>query len=349
MTAPASSLPLKLAVAWSLLVIYASLFPFSGWRDAGLTPLAFLTTAWPRYFTGFDIAVNLLAYLPLGLFWAAALLEHLPPSGAFFTALAIGSGLSFCVEVVQNYLPSRVPSNLDFASNTLGVALGALAGGLWGRTLLDGGRLYRWRQQRFIPGTSGDFGLMLLALWLLTQLNPENILFGSGNLRNLIGLPPALPFEAARFNRFELAMAVLQTFGVASIGALLARRRSFRWPLALIAAGLAVKSAAFLALMQGLHGLVWATPATLGGLALGLALWGAAMALTPGLRRAMAALSLMLASVLANLMPDNPYFADTLRVWQQGHFLNFNGLTHLASAVWPYFALLWLMLSRSER
>jgi hypothetical protein len=68
-----------------------------------------------------------------------------------------------------------------------------------------------------------------------------------------------------------------------------------------------------------------------------------------GTRQALAALALMLAAVLANLMPDNPYLENTLRVWQQGHFLNFNGLTRLASSLWPFLALPWLMMSRSDK
>jgi len=344
-----SNLPLKLASAWTALIVYASLYPFSGWHDTGISPFAFLAAGWPRYLSGFDLTVNLLAYLPLGLFWAAAGLRRLSPAVAFLAAWCLGSGLSLAIEALQNYLPSRVSSNLDFACNALGAGLGALIGSGWGGALLDGGRLHRWRQQRFMAGASGDFGLMLLALWLLMQLNPENILFGSGDLRSLFGLPPALPFEAARFTRFELVSVAAQTLGVALLAARLARRRPFALPLTLIAAGLAIKSAAFLVLMQGMQGLVWATPGTLGGLAAGLALWGAAMALAPGVRRVAAALALMLASALANLMPDNPYLADTLRVWQQGHFLNFNGLTRLVGALWPYLALSWLMLSRSER
>lgn len=349
MTARESNLPLKLAVGWTLLTLYASLYPLSGWRDVGISPFAFLAAGWPRYFTGFDLSVNLLAYLPLGLFWTTAALKRLPPVLACALAQLLGAGLSLGVEAAQSYLPSRVPSNLDLACNTLGTSCGALLGWRWGRSLLDGGRLHRWRNDRFMPGASGDFGLLLIALWLLSQLNPETILFGSGNLRSLIGLPPALPFEAARFGRFELAVVAMQTLGVGLIGARLARRHPFRLPVALIAVGLMIKSAAFLVLMMGMHGLAWATPASLGGLAFGLVLWGVVMTLAPGLRLAMAAVALMLATVLVNLMPDNPYHVDSLRIWQQGHFLNFNGLTRLVSALWPFLALPWLMLSRSER
>lgn len=350
MTARASSnLPLKLAGAWTLLVAYGSLYPFAGWQNTGVDPLAFLTAGWPRYFTTFDLAANVLAYLPLGFFWTAALIRHMAPILALGLALIIGTGLSLGVEIWQNYLPSRVPSNLDFACNSSGTLIGALLGLAGGRTLLDGGRLHRWRERRFLPGAGGDAGLLLVAFWLMTQLNPESLLFGSGNLRGMLGLPTALDFAAERIRSFELATVAAQTVAIALIGARLARAHPFLFPLALILLALVVKSAALFVLMQGVHGLAWATPGTLAGLALGLLLWGAAMAFAPAVRQAIAALALMVAAVLVNLMPDNPYLEDTLRVWQQGHFLNFNGLTRLATALWPFFALPWLMLTRSER
>ncbi|MFN3884913.1 MAG: VanZ family protein, partial [Rhodocyclaceae bacterium] len=344
-----SNLPLKLAAVWTLLIAYGSLYPFSGWQATGVDPLAFLMAGWPRYFTAFDLAANLLAYLPLGFFWTAALIRRLAPILALGLALLIGAGLSLGVEIVQNYLPSRVPSNLDFACNTVGALLGAILGLAGGRALLDGGRLHRWRAQHFLAGAHGDAGLMLVALWLLGQLDPASLPFGNGNLRSLIGLPTAFEFEANRIRNFELATVAAQTLAVALIGARLARRHPFMFPVGLILLALLVKSVALTVLMQGIGGLAWATPGTLAGLALGLLMWGSAMALPAGARQAIAAISLMLATVLANLMPDNPYLEDSLRVWQQGHFLNFNGLTRLVSASWPFLALPWLMLSRSER
>ena len=75
-----------------------------------------------------------------------------------------------------------------------------------------------------------------------------------------------------------------------------------------------------------------------------------AAAQLPGrIRQALAALSLMLATALVNLAPENPYYTAILQVWHQGHFLNFNGLTRLTSALWPFLALPWLMLLRKEK
>jgi VanZ family protein len=344
-----SRLPLYLAGAYTLLALYGSLYPFTGWRDSGIDPFAFLTAAWPRYFTAFDLVANTLAYLPLGFLWATVLVPRLSAPVVFALAVLTGGVLSLGVETAQNFLPSRVPSNLDLACNTAGGLLGAAAGLRWGRHLLDGGRLHAWRERRFLAGITGDRGLLLVMLWLLTQLNPETFLFGNGNLRGLFDLPAAFDFEAGRFIGLEMATVAAHTLAFALLGSRLALNHPVLLPLALLGAAMAVKSFAIMLLMQSVHGFAWLTPGTLGGLALGVLLWTGALIRPTGERQALAAMALMLATVLANLMPDNPYLENTLRVWQQGHFLNFNGLTRLASSLWPFLALPWLMQLRSER
>lgn len=344
-----STLPFQLAGIYTLLALYGSLYPFSGWRDSGIDPFDFLALAWPRYTTGFDLVTNVLAYLPLGFLWATAWILRIGRIPGLLATAVLVILMSLGVETVQNYLPSRVPSSLDLACNTLGGLLGATAGLIWGRELLDGGRIHAWRAHRFLGGPTGDIGLVLLGLWFLTQLNPETFLFGNGNLRSLLGLPASLPFEASRFFELELITVAAQTLAIALVGTRLAANHPVLLPLALITAALVVKSLALMVLVESLAGFAWVTPGTLGGLAIGLGLWAGAHRLDPRLRQAIAALALMVAVVLANLMPDNPYLEQTLRVWRQGHFLNFNGATRLVSSLWPFLALPWLMLSRSER
>lgn len=343
-----SRLPFYLAAAYTLLALYGSLYPLSGWRDTGADPFTFLSAGWPRYFTVFDLGANVLAYVPLGFLWAAVLAARLPALAVLMLAVLLCGLLSFGVELLQNYLPSRVPSNLDLLSNTAGGVLGTLAGLRWARDLLDGGRLHRWRERRFLAGTTGDRGLLLLALWLLAQLNPETFLFGNGNLRSLLGLPAAFAFEAGHFIEMEMATVTAHTLAIALIAGRLARNRPVLFACVVIGAAMLVKSLALMVLMQGTHGLSWLTPGTLGGLMLGFVLWLGTLNLALAERQALAAMALMLATVLANLMPDNPYLEDSLRVWQQGHFLNFNGLTRLTSSLWPFLALPWLMLSRRD-
>jgi len=112
---------------------------------------------------------------------------------------------------------------------------------------------------------------------------------------------------------------------------------------ALIAAALVVKILAFAILMRAEHVFAWLTPGAQLGLAAGVVLAMAALCLPRTARLALAAVLLMAATVLVNLAPPNPYLAATLKVWEQGHFLNFNGLTRLVSAAWPFAAFGYLV------
>ena len=65
-----------LSGAYSVLVVYASLYPFSGWRDQGIAPWEFLASPWPKYWTWFDLAANVCGYVPLGFLLALSLLRR---------------------------------------------------------------------------------------------------------------------------------------------------------------------------------------------------------------------------------------------------------------------------------
>jgi hypothetical protein len=119
--------------------------------------------------------------------------------------------------------------------------------------------------------------------------------------------------------------------------------------LVVVAGALAVKVAAFAMLMRAHDVLAWLTPGAQHGLALGLLAALAAMALPRVMRLALAAVLLMAAAVLVNLAPPNPYLAASLKLWQQGHFLHFNGLTRLVSALWAFVALGYLIYLAGRR
>jgi VanZ family protein len=342
-----SPLALYLAVAYALLTAYASLHPLAGWRDTGAPALDFLAAAWPRYYTGFDLAANILAYVPLGFLLVPALQARLGIAAAALLAALAGAGLSLGLETLQNFLPSRVPSNIDLACNGIGAMVGAAAGMNWGRELTDGGRLHRLRMRLVVHGHVADFGLVLLGLWLLAQLNPELLLFGTGDLRTLLELPP-LPYSAQRFAVIEAGVTAAGTLAAGLVCWSLLREHN-RWlPMALLAAALAVKAFASMLLVSAAQFAHWITPGNMAGLATGAVALLAATWLPPLAQRMLAALALLFATALVNLAPENPYLTASLAVWQQGHFLNFNGLTKLVSSLWPFAALPYLMLPRPK-
>jgi VanZ family protein len=343
----ASSLVRILFAVYALLVVYASLYPLEGWRDPGASPLAYLGAALPRYVSGLDILVNVLGYLPFGYLCVAALQQRLQRGAALAAATLAALSLSLVLEALQSYLPARFPSNLDVACNAAGAMLGAaLALVLLPR--LGGQRL---RERDFLPGPGIDFGLVLIALWLFVQLNPVTLLFGAGDLRPLLAPGPGRSYAPEFFIRIEAFVAGANLVAVGLLlSALVAPGRPARaMQVALIAAALAVKTAAYAVLMQSELVFAWLTPGAQAGIAAGLVVALAAAALPRTAQLVLAAVLVMTATVLVNLAPTNPYLTATLKVWQQGHFLNFNGLTRLVGALWPFAALGYLIFLAARR
>lgn len=338
-----------LAAVWAALAAYASLYPFAGWRDSGGDPLAFLLGAWPRYFTAFDLATNVLAYVPLGFFLGVAFRRWLTIPLSVVAAFLAGTLLSGVLETVQNYLQTRVPSNLDLVSNSAGALLGAVAAARWGNLVMEYSRLQRLRDRFFANRRGTDSGLILLGFWLLSQLEPTLISFGTGELRRLLDLPAAQPFSAERFRVIEALITITGLMSAFMMASLLATPRYHRvLPLVVFGLVLGVKTLAY-ALMQGpAYALTWATPGTVAGIAIALVLGFATTRLVVSLQRMVAALSILVATVMVNLAPSNPYLEHAAQVWNPGQFLSFHGATLFIAALWPFVALIWLMLISTE-
>lgn len=342
------ALPRHLAFAYAALVVYASLHPFTGWRDLGLSPFAFLEGGWPRYWTGFDLAINVLAYLPLGFLVALALRRKLGSLGGAVLALLLGALLSFALESLQSWLPTRVPSNVDLACNSAGAGLGALLALLFGERLAR--RAAAWRHL-LAASAHAELGVVLLGIWLLTQLSPETQLFGTGDLRQLLELTPAVPYAADSFFLIEAAITACHLLAIGLFARTLLGARIAPAPVLFnfILCALIVRTLAAAVLAPPQDALAWLTP----GAGLGIAVGGAALALALLLpdpwRIALAALALMAGAALVNLAPANPYSAAALATWRQGHFFNFNGLTRIAASLWPYIALPYLTMSVRRR
>ncbi|HEY8856754.1 MAG TPA: VanZ family protein [Rugosibacter sp.] len=341
---PHTPLMFYFGLGYTVLIVYASLYPFSGWQSSGISPFDFFFAGWPRYTTTFDLLINVAAYIPLGFFLATALRPRVASKHAWWLAVLAAAGLSFVLEFTQNYLPSRVASNLDWAGNTCGAFLGALPGALWRRQLIDNLRHTHWPDH----GQSVELGFVLLGLWLLTQLDPTTVLFGAGDLRSLLPLLNTQPFSAAGFVRIESLIAASGLLAMLLMASLIApphQRRLF--PLLLLAVGLAAKSLAFALMTHPQTALAWATPGGLMGSLAGGLLWLVALALPLNWQRLLAALALLAASIMVNLAPVNPYLENLQNVWNPGQFLNFHGLTHFITLLWPYLALPWFALHRT--
>lgn len=334
-----------LALAWLGLIIYGSLHPFAGWRDTGGSPFDFLEGGWPRYWTSFDLAANVVVYLLLG-FCLTLALRGLPGRySAPVVAALLAAATSLGLEATQSWLPSRVPSNVDLACN----ALGGLLGALWAQRL--GPRIFlriaAWQHRLIAPIPHAELGLTLLGLWLLIPLSPETLLFGAGDLRQALGLTGAVPFAAPSFVLIEASITGVNALAVGLIVRLLCVRTALAYlavPL-FILLGLLVRTLAAAILVGPGEAFTWWTPGAEIGLLLAAGGLAIAIALPATARLILAALALMAGAILVNLAPPNPYSAAALAVWRQGHFLNFNGLTRWIATLWPFLTLPFLLLT----
>lgn len=346
-----SPLARYLLAAYVLLVVYGSLHRFSGWRNLGTSPFAFIAAHWPPYVTGFDIGANVIAYVPLGLLGVLAVAPRLVGARAWIATVLGGIALSFTMESLQAYLPDRIQSNVDLVANALGAMIGATIGAMAAKWLARHGGLYALRDELFHHGRQTDLGLVLIGLWLFALLNPETLLFGNGDLRDLFESLPSDLHPAELFVRIEGTVTAANLVAVALITGALTPSRAARWRLvvALLVVACLIRSAAFATLFRPADMFAWLTPGALWGGAIGVALALPAMFLSRRTAIALAGVLLMAATVLVNVAPENPYLANSLQVWRQGHFLNFNGLTRIVSTLWPFAALVFLLLVTRRR
>jgi VanZ family protein len=348
-------------LAYLCLIIYASWFPFSGWHNQGLSPLIFLeTTSMPRYWTKFDAIINVVGYIPLGTLIVYALYPRIKNFWALLIAAASGLLVSGTMEAVQTYLPTRVSSNLDFYTNAVGCAIGGLIGVLTVRRLLDRSQLQRLRQAWFAPHASQ--GLVLLALWPLAQIYPQNFLYGLGQLLPILSdwLSQLLDMEIDLGNmirpdveltveQYWLSETIITACGMVGAGLTLLcllRKPSPRGLLVatMIASAILVKGLATALLFSPENAFVWVTPGAEGGFLIG-AIMLAGLAYAPHVaQRRLAITTLLLGLAIINTTPANPYFVATLQTWVQGKFLNFNGAAQFLSLLWPFFAVWFLWL-----
>ncbi|AEG91387.1 VanZ family protein [Ramlibacter tataouinensis] len=358
-----------LAHAYAALIVYASLYPFADWRDQGIAPWEFLASPLPRYWTGFDVAANTVGYAPLGFLLALGFLRRHRDAprrntGAIALATLVGAGLALAMEALQTYLPSRVPSNVDFALNAAGTLGGAVAaGGLELAGAID--RWGRFRQRWFVAEARG--ALVLLALWPFALLFPASVPLGLGQVFERLETALAewlldtpflewLPVRDVELQPLvpgaEMVCVALGTLIPCLLGYSVMQSISRRAVLAGVAVTAGVLATALSAALSWgpVHAWAWLSLPVRLGLVVGLAL---ALVLLPLPRRGCAALVLLALVVhlsLLNQAPASAYFADTLAAWEQGRFIRFNGLAQWLGWLWPYATLVYVLVrvSRAE-
>lgn len=352
-----------LALVYTALIIFASLFPFEGWRAQGIAPWEFLVAPLPHYWTGFDVGINVAGYAPFGFLLALGFTRSGWPRSAVPLAFVIGTVLSLLMEFLQIYLPKRVSSNLDLLLNSAGILLGAVtAAGLERLGALD--HWSRFRARWFARDARG--ALVLLALWPWALLFPAAEPFGLGQvierleavLDDLFDGTPFYDWLPVRQVPLEALSPAVEALCVGlgllapcllafSVARQPARRVALLLSAAVIGVGVTALSSA---LSWGpSHAWAWLSAPARAGIVLGLLFAAAAIGLR---QRACAVLLLVVISLhlaLLNDAPTSAYFAQTLVDWEQGRFIRFYGLGQWLGWLWPYVTLVYVLQRASRR
>lgn len=342
-----------LAAAYLLVVVYASLQPFRGWRSPPPEVLYFLGAPWPRFITLQDVAINLAAYVPLGLLLSIGYGARYGAAQGVVAAALTSALLSLAMETAQMFLPSRIASNVDLLANSLGALLGAMAAPLLAPSRVLGGKLHAARHRLFLEGMAPDAGAVVVFLWLVTQFHTTAPLFGSGNLRSTFDLPAPLGHTPWLAFSSEMIIVLLNLLGVGLLLCALLRDGARVLPHvigAVIGVALAVKVFTAVALVQASSPFSWLTPGALAGLTAGCLLLYALARLPRPAQLGLSAACIVSAALAINLAPDNPYQTVPPRLLSKGagHVLNFSGIVRAISELWPLLATGFLLYALSS-
>lgn len=342
-------LPHALALLYGAAIAYASLQPFAPWlAPADGTPFWPLAP-WPPRWTRFDVLANVLAYLPFGLF-VALTPRRATPAARAARALAIGMTLSFGLETLQMFLPSRDANVIDCVANATGTLLGAFGAAIIVRSEQTRALLSAFRNRVFLPGMLGDVGIALLAVWLAAQINPGIPLFAVTFDADALPVALAAGATAVHPDRaavvIEAAQSALQLTGVGLFLVLLLRDRRHVGGavLLLIGAALLVKGVSAMLLLKPAVWEAWLKPGVSIGIAAGLLILLCIVFMPRPVQLAACATALLASLLLPVLVADVSLTRASLTLfsWRYGHLLNFNGLTQSMLLAWPLAVAVWL-------
>lgn len=163
--------PASLSLYITVLVL-GSLHPLASWQWPEVTNWFSSFEKETRYTPYNDLIINFLIYIPLGLVSCIVLRKRLDNWQLFFAACFSLAILSFTIEFLQLFIPSRAQSFVDFGMNTAGAGFGVLLYFIFSRENPIGLAIHDWRYNLFARGRYIDLGLLAIAAWGMAELNP---------------------------------------------------------------------------------------------------------------------------------------------------------------------------------
>jgi VanZ family protein len=326
-------------VVWALLLAYASLYPVIPLRPpSGELVAAFF--ARPRYITGFDIALNVLAYVPLGTLACLQFLQRGNAKGAsIMKAALLGAAFSFAMECAQLFIPTRIASIYDVMANGAGALAGALvfADPWYSVATRPLGRL---RDRLVIEGEWGDAGLVLAMLWIIAQHNPALPFFGAGNI--VTGDDDS---SAATILQWLGVSFSICGFGLFISALLRGPQGALRVTVVLLSIALWLKFVAASFMLQPHFAEDWLSVGRIIGLVAGIAMLFPLRLLPRGVRMYLAILFVLAGALFSKIFGAYSALDELLKLfrWPYGQLATFTTLTQFLHEAWPFLALVFLI------
>ena len=334
-----------LTVGYILFIVYASLSPFSGWQEQGITFGEVLRLPWRITYNLFDALVNFVCYIPLGILLGLVLRPHLPTLLTASLAILLSAALSASMEYAQMYLPVRTSSNVDMLTNTVGAALGALLAVSITAWTDWHFRLAAWRNHWFHPS---DFGLALLCLWLFGQANPSLPMLGNLFINDVADQPfvatVSIPFNPLASLTVLLNLLMLGFL----LFTLLRHAPHILRSLSAVLGGLAlIKFIIASVLLKSSALLLWINAEVVLGMTVGMILLRLVVHLPRAWLHFCGVATTLGYFILVNLTSNSPSLGASIYHWNSGHLRNYNGLAQTIAHIFPLLLLLHLARTRN--
>jgi VanZ family protein len=341
---PLQAMPLARAITilYILLICYGCLNPFNFDLKFGLDPFAWWFGPLPKYITLFDVTINVLGYIPLGLVMMFALYPRWQGFWAILITLLFGAFLSGLMESAQTWLPTRVPTQIDWMANLLGALIGALLAVPLGPNWLSGTAIRKrfdyWFGTRWLSVT-------LFILFPFAQIYPQSSWLGMGSVGLGSNTIAHWGFGAINHTIYEGLITGLSWLGVCLFFSL-ALRTNVSKPILL--AGLLLITVIIKSLFTSLQfgtefGFVWLSAGAMWGIGVGSILAYGFLGLSTRLRFIACLGAFVALIVLVNYFPENPYFTIRLPRWNYSRLAHLNDLMQWLSWLWLPVALIWLL------
>ncbi|HEX4944792.1 MAG TPA: VanZ family protein [Usitatibacteraceae bacterium] len=292
----------------------------------------------PKVLLEFDVALNAIAYMPLGALACLILRASNSPRAAQARAVAWCAALSLAMEALQFFVPNRVASIYDLAANAAGAFAGTL---VFAEPLheLATHPLAQARERLVAAGGWGDAGLVLVVLWLLAQLNPAIPFFEAGNI---VGNGDPQPGDFL-VTAGSVALSVAG-FGFFVSVVLKGPGGALRWTLLLLTVALWCKFAMASVMLKPHLSAGWVTEGRIVGLAAGLLAFVPLRRLGRTTRIYFGIVLMLAGALLAKIFGAYSALDDFLRLfsWPYGQLATFATLTRFIHEAWPVLALAWL-------